>query len=92
MTGIYWAMLASAQALSVVGIGFVMVGFLTGKSRGTRTGVVFLVAGLAAVPLGSTISPLAGVLLVAVTVASVWVVSRRLRALDQDTAAQQADA
>jgi len=32
------------------------------------------------------------VLLVAVTVASVWVVSRRLRALDQDTAAQQADA
>lgn len=92
MTGVDWAMFGTVQALLVVGIGFVMVGFLTGKSRRTGTGVVFLASAITALALGSTIAPVAGLLLVAVTVASVWVVSRRLRALDQKTAAKQADA
>ncbi|MWJ38228.1 hypothetical protein [Clavibacter michiganensis] len=92
MTGLDWTMFVSVQALLIVGIGYTAVGWRTRNRRRARTGIVLAVAAIAALVVGGIIGPVAGLLLVAVAVLSVWSVTRRLRSIDQQAAAQQADA
>lgn len=81
MIVIGWSLIVAVQASFALAIITVYRGAARRSNRHAWAGIGWGVLGVAGLALGSAITPLAGVLLIAVTATSVWLLRRRIRQL-----------
>lgn len=80
-----WSLIVAVQATFALAVITVYRGAARRSNRHAWAGIGWGVLGVAGLALGSAITPLAGVLLITVTAASVWLLRRRMRQLNTHT-------